>query len=144
MRHSGNETQHSTHFLVRSGTAQTNPTDSTFKLNSLCEISILGELQLALHRNVLQRETLYSDTSVPVLYYFDLRKQVESVLLLLPESILGKHVSKNGRNLFLLELSLFILITICLFPINSKYVLSCGANSSSLLCSNRRRNNKQL
>ncbi len=45
--HSGNETQQSTHFLLRLGTARTNPTDSTFKFNSLCIIIIWHKLQSA-------------------------------------------------------------------------------------------------
>ncbi len=49
--HSGNETQQSTHFLVRLRTAWTNPTDSMFRSNSLCIILTGGEVQLALHRN---------------------------------------------------------------------------------------------
>ena len=56
----GNQTQQSTIFLLRLGTAQTNPTDSTFEFSSLWIILIWCEIQLAFHsRNVLQRETFY-------------------------------------------------------------------------------------
>ena len=48
--------------VVRSGTAGTNPTDSTFNFNSLWILLTWRELQLALTTNVLQRETFYSDT----------------------------------------------------------------------------------
>ena len=60
--HPGNETQQATIFEVCSGTAGTNPTDSTFNFNSLWILLIWGELQLALTTNVLQRETFYSHT----------------------------------------------------------------------------------
>ncbi len=84
MRHSGNETQQSTHFLVHSGTTLANPTDSAFKFNNLCIILTWCELQLALHsRNFLLWYLEY--ISEPELYYFDLRREVESVLLPLPE-----------------------------------------------------------
>ena len=55
----------STVFVVSSGAAGTNPTDSTFNFNSLWILLTWRELQLALTTNVLQRETFYSDTLSP-------------------------------------------------------------------------------
>ncbi len=51
--HSENETQQSSYFVVHLGTAQKNPTDSTFKFDSRCSILIWPKVQLALHRNDL-------------------------------------------------------------------------------------------
>ncbi len=94
--HSGNETQQSAHFLGHLGTARTNPTDSTFKFNHLCITLIWHELQLALHINGRQKSPSEGNfllsyceyISKPVLYYFHLSKEVESVLLLLSKLFL--------------------------------------------------------
>ena len=70
--HPGNETQQSAVFMVRSGTAGTNPTDFTFNFNSLWILLIWCELQLALTTNVLQKEILWYSEYMPEpkLYYF--------------------------------------------------------------------------
>ena len=60
--HPENETQQSSVFVVHSGTAMTNPTDSTFNFNSRWILLIWRELQLALTTNVLQGVSFYSDT----------------------------------------------------------------------------------
>ncbi len=79
--HSGNETRQSTHFLVRSGTARTNPTDSPFEFNSLCIIWIWQKCPSEGNFSLWYSEFL----SQPALYYSDWSKD-ESVFLLLPES----------------------------------------------------------
>ena len=58
----GAETTQSTIFAVHLGTAETNPTDSTFNFNRLWIILIWRGLQLALTINVLERETFNFDT----------------------------------------------------------------------------------
>ena len=78
----GNETQQSTVFVVRSGTAGTNPADSTFNFNSLWIILTQRELQLALTTNEGDFSLWYSEyMSEPVIYYFYLGRETKSVLL---------------------------------------------------------------
>ncbi len=57
--HSGNATQRLTNSVVHLETARTNLTNSSFKFKSLWIILIWHEVQLALHRNSLQRDTFY-------------------------------------------------------------------------------------
>ena len=53
-------THQSAIFLLSSWTAGTNPTDFTFKFKSLCIRFIGHEVQLTLHRNVIQRDIFFS------------------------------------------------------------------------------------
>ena len=65
--------QQSTVFVVRSGTAETNPTDSTFNFKSLNYINMMW----ALHRNTLSTfQSLYSITLLH-LWLFNLLLYVE-------------------------------------------------------------------